>query len=342
MFSANTQLNLRASKKLVISWVESRLPSLALDAGVTVLAMEVACRDPGCVPIETCIVIVFPTPSPGDDWNEGGLIDEGIVKEGKYTTKVLKPMKDVKEEDVVASLPPELGGTFSFKNEMVKVRDFVVNQVNQISNGVEDKDAAVEFLIESLKEFKDRGYESWGVGEVVGGVEGGGGGSKQEVVKEMSSIPQQQSGGLFLPPQPPPSAEVNSSVGRQPLVVSSVPGEGIPQVGNFVIKRSSNTILPSPQLERGKVDVVGPEAGTTEVLPKTSEGTERAAIFLKREMESQIAMMEGSNMTGGGREATLMRGLEERDKCKKGVRRRGCPCCDPDDTDNVLDMMMNI
>jgi hypothetical protein len=70
-----------------------------------------------------------------------------------------------------------------------------------------------------------------------------------------------------------------------------------------------------------------------------ADATGRAAIFLKREMESQIAMMECNNMSGTN---DLMRGLKEREKHARGVRRRGCPCCDPDDPDNVIDMMMNI
>eukprot|EP00520_Triparma_pacifica_P008055 CAMPEP_0118659940 /NCGR_PEP_ID=MMETSP0785-20121206/15389_1 /TAXON_ID=91992 /ORGANISM="Bolidomonas pacifica, Strain CCMP 1866" /LENGTH=77 /DNA_ID=CAMNT_0006553097 /DNA_START=381 /DNA_END=611 /DNA_ORIENTATION=- len=75
-----------------------------------------------------------------------GVVDRDLVGEGKYTSKVLKPLSDVTEDDVVSSLPPELGGTFSFASEMLRVRDFVCGQVDQLSQGNDDKEAAVEFL----------------------------------------------------------------------------------------------------------------------------------------------------------------------------------------------------
>jgi len=76
MFSANDQLRIRAKKRKVIEWVEERMPSLSLDAGLSILVslvslcyitpthhtnnsislpkqcMEVQCKAIGCVPGE--------------------------------------------------------------------------------------------------------------------------------------------------------------------------------------------------------------------------------------------------------------------------------------------------
>lgn len=62
MFTANENILLRQHKRRVIEYVESTIPEDALDLGTTVMAMQVSCRQPGCVPLETAITIVFPKP----------------------------------------------------------------------------------------------------------------------------------------------------------------------------------------------------------------------------------------------------------------------------------------
>jgi len=62
MFSANENILLRQHKRRVIDYVESTIPEDALDLGTAVMAMQVSCRQPGCVPLETAITVVFPKP----------------------------------------------------------------------------------------------------------------------------------------------------------------------------------------------------------------------------------------------------------------------------------------
>ena len=58
MFSANENITLRHHKRRVVEYVESTIPESALDLGTSVMVMQVDCRVPGCVPVETMIVIV--------------------------------------------------------------------------------------------------------------------------------------------------------------------------------------------------------------------------------------------------------------------------------------------
>ena len=60
MFSANENLVLREHKRRVVAYVESTIPEHALEMGTMVMAMQVSCRSPGCVPLETAVAVVFP------------------------------------------------------------------------------------------------------------------------------------------------------------------------------------------------------------------------------------------------------------------------------------------
>lgn len=62
MFSANENILLRQFKRRVVEYVESTIPENALELGTSVMVMQVSCRQPGCVPLETAITIVFPKP----------------------------------------------------------------------------------------------------------------------------------------------------------------------------------------------------------------------------------------------------------------------------------------
>ena len=60
MFAVAGNSDLRQHKRRVAAYVESTLPPLAVEAGTSVMVMQVDCRSPGCVPLETVVVIVFP------------------------------------------------------------------------------------------------------------------------------------------------------------------------------------------------------------------------------------------------------------------------------------------
>jgi len=141
MFSANENILLRQHKRRVIDYVESTIPEDALDLGTAVMAMQVSCRQPGCVPLETAITVVFPKPprkmkkkrntaqqqqqqdnnSTTNDNNEKEEevpsfpkplvpnLEESRIG-GNFKTRILKPLSDVTKDDVLDALPPLLCG----------------------------------------------------------------------------------------------------------------------------------------------------------------------------------------------------------------------------------------
>ena len=137
MFSANENLMLRQHKRRIVTTIESMIPNNdeILDLGTTVMVMEVKCNTPGCVPIETAIIIVFP-PSPDKQLIPG--LPESQSKVGSktgsnYKTKILKPMKDVTELDIKECLPPSfIGGLRTMERLCLNARDIMISQITQL------------------------------------------------------------------------------------------------------------------------------------------------------------------------------------------------------------------
>ena len=131
MFSANENILLRQHKKRVVEYVESTIPETVLDVGVNVMAMQVSCVTPGCVPIETAIIIIFPKLNNNAKELLPGLPESGIG--GSYKTKILKPLMEVTKEDVLDALPPSfLGGTKSIEKLCYQIRDNLLAQITQL------------------------------------------------------------------------------------------------------------------------------------------------------------------------------------------------------------------
>ena len=321
MFSANSQLTLRKKKREVIGWVDSHLPSVAVDGGVTVLAMEVQCKAIGCVPIETVIVIVFPS---DNSWNEGGVIDEELASSGKYQTKILKPMLEVTEEDVTASLPPSLGGTFDPVNECVDVRDLALARIDQLMYTREDKMLAVKFLMASLREYACNGFELPEPGAKYDG----------DAKDRMAEMEISDFFGIADAKDVGGDAGVDIDVddidGDTDVAAAEAKHVAPPPNGNFVIKRSKSK---SSIVVAGSSEVVE-RSPRNSSLPKEEERTERNPLFSRRTMEATNRMMD-KQMSSGDILAQMM----QREHAP-GVRVRGCPCCDPDDPSNVIDRML--
>jgi len=161
MFSANENIQLRKYKRRVVEYVEATIPEDVLDLGVNVMAMQVSCKAPGCVPLETAIVIVFPA---SDQELLPGLPESAG---GSYKTKVLKPMSAVEKDDVLEALPSAfLGGQRSMERLCLQARDVMLGQITQLF-GDEDETGRkllAQYLQQSLQTYIDRGCEppEWG------------------------------------------------------------------------------------------------------------------------------------------------------------------------------------
>lgn len=95
---------LREHKRRVVRYIEATIPEDALDMGTSVMVMQTVCQTPGCVPLETSVIIVFP--------KDGKEHIEGLSEScgGTFKTKILLPMSEVTKDDVLDALPPAFEG----------------------------------------------------------------------------------------------------------------------------------------------------------------------------------------------------------------------------------------
>ena len=135
MFSANENIVLRQHKRRVTEFIESTIPENALELGTSVMVMQVSCRQPGCVPLETAITIIFPKPvgkkkkkmkrptagsssssshdASTDSQDELPSFPQPLIPDleesrigGSFKTRILKPLAEVTLDDVLEALPP--------------------------------------------------------------------------------------------------------------------------------------------------------------------------------------------------------------------------------------------
>lgn len=89
-------------------FIEETIPEEALDFGTSVMVMQTVCKTPGCVPLETSVIIVFP--------KDGKEHIDGLPEScgGTFKTKILLPLSEVTKDDVLDALPPSFKGKSDF------------------------------------------------------------------------------------------------------------------------------------------------------------------------------------------------------------------------------------
>lgn len=172
MFSANENILLRQHKRKVIEHIEATIPENALDMGTTVMVMQVSCRQPGCVPLETAITIVFPKPprKKGSNNEETPSFAQPLIPGleesrtgGSFKARILKPLSEVTNDDVLDALPPQFkGGKRTIESICLKTRDILFAQIGQLvgnddtSDSRDTKKLVAKYLQTCLGEYMER------------------------------------------------------------------------------------------------------------------------------------------------------------------------------------------
>jgi hypothetical protein len=296
MFSANENILLRQHKKRIVEQVESTIPEDALDMGTTVMVMQVSCKAPGCVPLETAIIVVFPASAeeliPGLPESKGG---------GAYKTKILKPMSDVTKADVLDALPPAFeGGQRTMEKLCFNARDIMLGQITQLfgeeDETIQDRQAMAEYLQQCLQEYVAQNCQPPELGEAY----------KKQPVE---------------PPLETGTASEATSSNAAASTVTPEVAAAIKGKGNFVVRR---------QLDDEPKKLYTPPPISASTL--SSSPAPAPAAFKPKH---QGAITQALNSRQGNNISKLF----EREHAP-GIRRPGCPCCDPDNPSNILDNMM--
>ncbi|KAG7370295.1 hypothetical protein IV203_028041 [Nitzschia inconspicua] len=313
MFSANENLALRQHKRRIVQRVEQTMPEEALDMGTTVMVMQVSCKAPGCVPVETAIIIIFPTTStstttelvPGLKESRGG---------GSFKTKILKPMAEVDEDDILDALPPAfVGGRRSMERLCRRARDVMLAQITQLfgeePSEKEDRQAMALYLHQCLQDYIDRDCVPPELDQLYPETETNSGTDKgkqgKDDPKSSSSVLQDQQ----------LSAPSTMTVSTPTTERSSV----IPAKGNIVIRR--------------------PNSGDSNDFPtaiSNSTNTTTTTISVRPAPPKHGRSIQQAMTTSN---ASRIARLFEREHAP-GIRQAGCPCCDPENPSALMENMM--
>ena len=303
MFSANENIQLRQYKRRVVDYVESTIPETVMDLGVNVMAMQVNCTAPGCVPIETAIVVVFPASAtellPGLPESAGG----------SYKTKVLKPLAAVERDDVLQALPPAFaGGQRTMERLCRQARDVMLGQITQLfgDTDLSGRTLMAEYLQSSLQEYVERGCEppEW---------------------------------GAPFPAVTPNREETTTASSETDLSTTSSFPIG---KGNVVIQRpvddeegtSANTIAVTnaSSFVNSSSSLRSPSDNVSSATAKPNSGSVNSVTKRRQQQAATRALRNNTS---------LLSQLSSREHAP-GIRRPGCPCCDPDNLSTVVNQML--
>jgi len=351
MFSANENITLRHHKRRVVEYVESTIPESALDLGTSVMVMQVDCRVPGCVPVETMIVIVFPRNC--DEELIPGVKESSIGS--SYKAKIMTPLASITKNDVLDALPPGFeGGRKTWESTCLNARDFVLGRIGGLVGlgesevEVEERRTLVEYLKQCLDDYVENGCVSPDFGkpfpQTMKKEEGEGG---KESLENSESTP------MDTPMKPDVlqgSLEGTENVVNQrtlhhdgklnPTKLSSTSATA--PIDQILEKRGKST--------REANAVQGSSAGNNNfVIGQSSEKhpTSESSVTLPTRVEPLFKSSQSKIDRRGLKKMeklmkltsssdSMLRRLAEREHAP-GTRTPGCPCCDPDNLQINLD-----
>lgn len=311
MFSANENLMLRQHKRRIVEQVEATMPEEALDMGTTVMVMQVSCKAPGCVPLETAIIVVFPASSSME--LIPGLPESQSSSGGNYKTKILKPMAEVTNDDVLDALPPAfIGGKRTIEKLCINARDVMLAQITQLFGGdeddntVPDRRAMAEYLQLCLQQYIDNNCIPPELGQPIPLLE-----EKQKELETddmVDTIKEKE-------------VRSSSSVTTTTTTISTAAKPG---KGNLVIRRVIEEEPPASLLSNNTKNNNNNKNnkyyGSGKPKKKYEKNIQQALNPLQSNSISKLFSQEHA----------------------PGIRQPGCPCCDPDNPNNIVDQMMMI
>jgi hypothetical protein len=364
MFSANENIMLRQHKKKIVEYVESTIPEAVLELGVNVMAMQLSCKMPGCVPLETSIVIIFPKIGGVANGVAGGG-DELMVglpesAGGCYKTKVLKPMNEVTKDDVLEALPPAFtGGQRSMERLCLRTRDVMLGQITQLFGDDDDlagRKLMAEYLQQSLQDYIDRDCRppEWGEAFAAAPVVE----QDNEQVPASSPLNEETEEGTKA------TEDASSSSQSSSLV------HAIAKQGNIVMQRplddDDNDTVETDQQQRekkkndDKTSAATNMGSSTMLLASSSPSLSRSShlnsppLPSSRPASAVVAASSSSSSVNSITQLRYQQRAERRLMMDSGgssssssllaqlarqhapsIRRPGCPCCEPDNPDHI-------
>lgn len=330
MFSPSNSENLlfqkEQHKRRITAAVKKAIPSAVLDLDVDVMVMEVECNMPGCVPVETAVIVVFPE-------SKSELL-AGLPESagGSYKTKILKPSSFVTDQDVLEALPPPfIGGLRTPEKLSLKARDVMLAQIEQLydDDDISGRKMMATYLMSTLQEYMDRGCVLPPPAKTVK-VSATEKANEQTIEsKKMTKKQMALSSNSTL---------AGNITVRRP-VDYYLSGE---ESSNQITNKKGNLVLRRP-VDSGMTPKSETTTKTTKQekhhFQRTSNPSQDSVS--RRRLQHAASAKINRFASSSNSSSTLLSRLSEREHAP-GLRRRGCPCCDPDDPANIVDQMMQL
>jgi hypothetical protein len=347
MFSANENLALRQHKRRIVQRVEQTMPQAALDMGTTVMVMQVSCKAPGCVPLETAIIIIFPPSTselvPGLKESKGSN-SSGGGGGGSFKTKILKPMADVDDEDILDALPPAFdGGRRSMERLCIRARDVMIAQITQLfgedATEKDDRRAMALYLQQCLKQYIDRDCIPPELDQPYNSdipvIQGEDNVDDENVSASVDET--KQNGNEYG--KDDGNNNTTTTISTTTTTTTTIrPSTKIPSTGNIVIHRGKeyDSLATSTQVPNSA-------SATTSTVGNTITKSiiSSRPVPLKHQRAVQQALISSSSNISSSssmNNATIAQFFER--EHAPGIRQAGCPCCDPENPSALIERMM--
>lgn len=344
MFSANENVLLRQHKKRIVALVEETIPEECLDLGVQVMVMEVKCQAPGCVPLETVILIVFPKVKQEEYLLPGLPQSNG----GNFKTKILMPMANVTKDDVLDALPPQFtGGRRSIPKLALQARDVMLGQITQLFDDKESRQLMAEYLQQQLQEFVSRDCEEpmWGqeYESTPANANANASNHNDTTMTSLSLLGEKKDRNNDTGTKGE-STTSNTDDKRAPpnnahssfFLTSTTPTTTIGNAQQIDLLRNSNKNV---VIRRRVLD----DTITPSVLAPTPamSSTTRTNSLLPIESVAARRRQQNWSRALSSTNSNPLQLLAQREHAP-GLRPVGCPCCDPDNPSNVADQFLHL
>lgn len=296
-----------------------------------VMVTEIQCNEPNCVPIETLVIIMLLTESLSPAGTEK--VDQtdspamtSHAKKQKWADKILVPVKDVTKQDV----QDLMCSLFELAEEQEPVIDSGVKQFSMklallteehVTSADEDSQllvAMAEVLESAAINIRKRVQTA-----------------NDPVAESMPSAPvlPQITRVVMTPTVTTTSASATASAASATVVSTSFPST------SATATTATTATAVSSRPESNPVAAIGESAAEPVQQLSVSPSTQAAVEPMVPNPKQASVSVSAPKITITGAEIPTGSTLAPRHK-KGGTRPRGCPCCDPDNLDNIVDSLM--
>lgn len=322
-----------SANKRAISEVTKWVNEMVIERGIfsvdefQVMVTEIQCNEPDCVPIETLVIIV--------SMNVEG--DPATSSKGsqKWANKIMMPVAEVSKADVEELIngvfpidPPNNVSDISLLTERNSRVELFGSELSALISKYQptetNEDATAEklLLIQVLQTHMDA--------------------LRRDMTKAETPVPPPAI------PAPEPVRVVTTVIMKSnvpkpvPAPVASVPISSVPSAAPMVaasisppisVRMANKSSTPSPSA------VLDASIAKEPVLVSASPATEPATAAKASTTSAPATAAPTPIVTYSQPVPTTGATIAPRHK-KGGTRPRGCPCCDPDNLDNIIDSMM--